>query len=143
METGANPITDQQHKKRKTYDKLSGDSSSGVAADRLILSKPSSLYTKPTTIIYIMGTSGGTMKKLACSIAAVTMMLASGVTLAQLSGPAERAYPDGFITGTVTSSSGPEAGVWVIAETKETNTPFIKIVVTDDDGKFTLPQLPT
>ena len=40
------------------------------------------------------------------------------------------------------NGTAPEAGVWVIAETKETNTPFIKIVVTDDQGRFTLPQLP-
>ena len=52
-----------------------------------------------------------------------------------------RAYPEGFITGRVTSTA-PEAGVWVIAETKETNTPFIKIVVTDDQGRFMLPELP-
>ena len=54
----------------------------------------------------------------------------------------ERKYPEGFITGNVSSENGPEAGVWVIAETKETNTPYIKIVVTDDDGNYVLPQLP-
>src|SRR3954468_6971013 len=42
--------------------------------------------------------------------------------------------PAGYIGGTVTSEKGPEAGVWVIAETKDTQTPFIKIVVTDDQG---------
>jgi hypothetical protein len=50
---------------------------------------------------------------------------------------------DGFIGGTVTSARGPEAGVWVIAETAELKTPFIKIVVTDDAGRYVLPQLPT
>jgi hypothetical protein len=50
---------------------------------------------------------------------------------------------DGFIGGTVTSARGPEAGVWVIAETTELRTPFIKIVVTDDAGRYVLPQLPT
>ena len=49
---------------------------------------------------------------------------------------------NGYIGGTVTSSNGPEAGVWVIAETHETLTPLIKIVVTDDDGRFMLPELP-
>ena len=49
---------------------------------------------------------------------------------------------DGFIGGIVTSSRGPEAGVWVIAETAELKTPFIKIVVTDDAGRYVLPQLP-
>jgi hypothetical protein len=49
---------------------------------------------------------------------------------------------DGYITGRVVSEQGPEAGVWVIAETSETKTPMIKIVVTDDRGRFTLPELP-
>ncbi|HVY67192.1 MAG TPA: carboxypeptidase-like regulatory domain-containing protein [Gammaproteobacteria bacterium] len=51
--------------------------------------------------------------------------------------------PEGYISGVVTSSRGPEAGVWVIAETTETRTPMIKIVVTGDDGRYVLPQLPT
>ena len=50
---------------------------------------------------------------------------------------------EGFIGGVVTSTRGPEAGVWVIAETEELKTPFIKIVVTDDAGRYVLPQLPT
>jgi hypothetical protein len=53
-----------------------------------------------------------------------------------------RALPEGFISGTVKSSRGPEGGVWVIAETAELKTPFIKIVVTDDAGRYVLPQLP-
>jgi hypothetical protein len=66
----------------------------------------------------------------------------SSIILAQAPMVGERKYPEGFITGNVSSDSGPEAGVWVIAETKETNTPYIKIVVTDDDGNYVLPQLP-
>ncbi|OGU26567.1 MAG: hypothetical protein A3K13_11040 [Gemmatimonadetes bacterium RIFCSPLOWO2_12_FULL_68_9] len=50
--------------------------------------------------------------------------------------------PTGVISGTVTSSKGAEAGVWVIAETNDLPTKFIKIVVTDDAGKFVLPELP-
>ncbi len=46
------------------------------------------------------------------------------------------------ITGLVTSSAGPEAGVWVIAETGDLPAKFRKIVVTDDDGRFLLPELP-
>ena len=53
-----------------------------------------------------------------------------------------RAAPDGYIGGTVRSSQGPEAGVWVIAETKDLPTNFIKIVVTDDQGRFMVPELP-
>ena len=55
---------------------------------------------------------------------------------------AQRRSPDGYISGTVRSSNGPEAGVWVIAETKDLPTNFIKIVVTDDAGRFVLPELP-
>src|ERR1041384_2994877 len=55
---------------------------------------------------------------------------------------AQRSAPAGFISGTVTSSNGPEAGVWVIAETKDLPTNFIKIVVTDDQGRFVVPELP-
>jgi hypothetical protein len=47
-----------------------------------------------------------------------------------------------YIGGTVQSEKGPEAGVWVIAETKDLLTGFIKTVVTDDRGRFMLPDLP-
>ena len=40
---------------------------------------------------------------------------------------AARTHPQGFITGTVQGAQGPEAGVWVIAETKDLPTNFIKI----------------
>ena len=49
----------------------------------------------------------------------------------------------GVIAGTVESTAGPEAGVWVIAETDELETKFVKIVVTDDAGRFLLPELPS
>src|SRR6202044_2748255 len=50
--------------------------------------------------------------------------------------------PPGYITGTVTGDKGPEAGVWVIAETNDLGTPMIKTVVTDDQGRYLLPDLP-
>jgi hypothetical protein len=49
---------------------------------------------------------------------------------------------NGTITGIVTSEKGPEGGVWVIAETRDLPTSLRKIVVTDDSGRFLLPQLP-
>ena len=52
------------------------------------------------------------------------------------------AAQDADISGVVTSASGPEAGVWVIAETQDFDTGFRKIVVTDDDGRFLVPDLP-
>jgi hypothetical protein len=44
--------------------------------------------------------------------------------------------------GVVTSPNGPEAGVWVIAETTDLPTKFAKIVVTDDQGRYVMPDLP-
>ena len=46
------------------------------------------------------------------------------------------------IGGVVRGAKGPEAGVWVIAETLDLPTRFIKIVVTDDQGRFVVPDLP-
>src|SRR5258705_8537198 len=46
------------------------------------------------------------------------------------------------IGGVVTSASGPEAGVWVIAETRDLPVRYIKSVVTDDRGRFVVPDLP-
>jgi hypothetical protein len=46
------------------------------------------------------------------------------------------------IGGVVTSSKGPEAGVWVIAELANSASKFAKIVVTDDQGRYLVPELP-
>lgn len=46
------------------------------------------------------------------------------------------------IGGVVTGPNGPEAGVWVIAETDDLPTRYAKIVVTDDLGRYLLPDLP-
>src|SRR5215813_14361360 len=44
------------------------------------------------------------------------------------------------IGGVVTGPAGPEAGVWVIAETTELPTKYAKIVVTDDQGRYLIPE---
>src|SRR5262245_4186853 len=46
------------------------------------------------------------------------------------------------IGGVVTSSKGPEAGVWVIAETTDLGTKMSRSVVTDDQGRYVIPDLP-
>jgi hypothetical protein len=46
------------------------------------------------------------------------------------------------LAGVVSSRLGPEAGVWVIAETSHLPTRFARIVVTDDQGRYLIPDLP-
>src|SRR5207247_11353993 len=57
---------------------------------------------------------------------------------------ADEAIPidDDDIGGVVSGSRGPEAGVWVIAETTDLPTKFVRIVVTDDRGRYVVPDLP-
>ena len=51
------------------------------------------------------------------------------------------AAPD-VILGMVAGPNGPEAGVWVIAETDDLPTKFVRSVVTDDLGRYVIPDLP-
>src|SRR5271166_1703150 len=46
------------------------------------------------------------------------------------------------IGGVVSGPHGPEAGVWVIAETRDLPTRYAKMVVTDDQGRYVVPDLP-
>ncbi|HZA91616.1 MAG TPA: carboxypeptidase-like regulatory domain-containing protein [Gemmatimonadales bacterium] len=48
----------------------------------------------------------------------------------------------GYLSGVVRSLNGPEAGVWVIAETTDLPTKYAKIIVTDESGRYVLPELP-
>ena len=74
---------------------------------------------------------------------AVVVLLASGQARlsAQSADPAIRIGARD-LGGVVTSANGPEGGVWVIAETTDLPTKFAKIVVTDDRGRYVLPDLP-
>src|SRR5688500_3859914 len=72
-------------------------------------------------------------------MAKITRFLYAAASLAALSATAA---DDNHITGTVTGPKGPEAGVWVIAETNELPTKFARIVVTDDKGRYLIPDLP-
>src|ERR1043166_733273 len=55
---------------------------------------------------------------------------------------AQVAIDNDDIGGVVTSANGPEAGVWVIAETRDLPVRYIKSVVTDDQGRYVIPDLP-
>jgi hypothetical protein len=61
---------------------------------------------------------------------------------AQQAQPAAVSFGEGDIGGVVNGPNGPEAGVWVIAETTELPTGFAKVVVTDDQGRYLVPDLP-
>ena len=71
---------------------------------------------------------------------AVLVVGASTPVLAQQSAPVSIGDTD--IGGVVTGPNGPEAGVWVIAETADLPTKMVKIVVTDDQGRYVMPDLP-
>jgi hypothetical protein len=70
-----------------------------------------------------------------------SIVMIAGLTAGQQSAGAPAIDADD-IGGVVTGAQGPEAGVWVIAETRSLPTRFIKSVVTDDRGRYVLPDLP-
>ena len=79
--------------------------------------------------------------------AVVAALLALATTFsmplaAQVAPPAVVAIDADDIGGRVVGPRGPEAGVWVVAETRELPTRFIRIVATDDEGRFVVPDLP-
>src|SRR5262250_1974885 len=83
------------------------------------------------------------------SVGAATAMVSALALCLALAPTAARAQADSGIKiggddigGVVTSPNGPEAGVWVIAETTDLPTRFAKVVVTDDRGRFVVPDLP-
>src|SRR5258708_19448268 len=71
--------------------------------------------------------------KIACAVAAAVFFAVPAY--AQKIGASD-------IGGVVAGPTGPEAGVWVIAETNDLPTKFIKVVVTDDKGRYLIPELP-
>jgi hypothetical protein len=78
-------------------------------------------------------------------VAAVALALALSGPPAQLQAqPAAPAVAidNDDIGGVVTGPKGPEAGVWVIAETRDLPTRYAKMVVTDDQGRYVVPDLP-
>ena len=78
--------------------------------------------------------------KVVSAITAVMLGLAASVGgAASMVAPAVKS---GEIGGVVTGARGPEAGVWVIAESGDFATRYAKIVVTDEQGRFLIPDLP-
>ena len=78
---------------------------------------------------------------IAAALAALIAIAAPSAGAQQAAAPAV-AIDNDDIGGVVTGPSGPEAGVWVIAETRDLPVRYIKIVVTDDQGRYVIPDLP-
>src|ERR1700750_1420545 len=76
------------------------------------------------------------------AIAVAAALAGSAIELAAQQ-PRAVAIDEDAIGGQVTGANGPEAGVWVIAETTDLPTKYAKIVVTNDNGQFLIPQLPS
>lgn len=77
------------------------------------------------------------------------VLLMAFVSIAACTSSSAELSPAGSITidpddigGVVAGSNGPEAGVWVIAETTDLPTKLAKMVVTDDAGRYLIPDLP-
>jgi hypothetical protein len=73
------------------------------------------------------------------ALVAVALSIA-GIAAQQSSGSI--AIDPDDLAGVVTGPKGPEAGVWVVAETTQLPTKFARIVVTDDQGRYLVPDLP-
>src|SRR5260370_1433482 len=78
------------------------------------------------------------------AVIAVVSCLAGAFALvkAQQRPAAEIAIGSSDLGGVVTSMNGPEAGAWVIAETADLPTKFARMVVTDEQGRYVIPELP-
>jgi hypothetical protein len=80
------------------------------------------------------------------AIAVIILAIGAPAPVPAQQSPAQQnvavAIDDDDIGGVVTSRFGPEAGVWVIAETTELGTRFAKIAVTDEVGRYVIPDLP-
>jgi hypothetical protein len=81
------------------------------------------------------------MLVLAGVLALTSLVMIAGLTAGQQPAGAPAIDADD-IGGVVTGAQGPEAGVWVIAETRSLPTRLIKSVVTDDRGRYLVPDLP-
>src|SRR5919112_1315886 len=78
---------------------------------------------------------------IASACLALALATSPGLSAVQRGGDAVAIDADD-LGGVVTSTRGPEAGVWVIAETTNLPTKFVRMVVTDDRGRYVVPDLP-
>jgi hypothetical protein len=89
-----------------------------------------------------MKTSRGSSCGIAAVVAGALAVAVPGQLVAQQTDAPSGLLGDSDLGGVVTSANGPEAGVWVIAETADLPTKFARLVVTDDRGRYLIPGLP-
>ena len=80
--------------------------------------------------------------KRALSVAAIAIAAFLIATAGRLHAQNAVAIAGNDIGGVVAGPHGPEAGVWVIAETHDLPTRYAKIVVTGEQGRYVVPDLP-
>src|SRR6267378_8500791 len=86
-------------------------------------------------------TTGALRRRIAA--AGIAVLLAAGAAGTGLCDDSTKIrIGDNDLGGVVKSANGSEAGVWVIAETTDLPTKFAKIVVTDGQGRYVVPDLP-
>ncbi len=91
-----------------------------------------------------MRAAGGVRRvQFIAGLTGLALVAGAALVLRAQAAPAMPAVDANDIGGTVAGPNGPEAGVWVIAETRDLKTRFAKIVVTDEQGRFVIPDLPT
>ena len=81
------------------------------------------------------------VKKSYLSILATGLLGGAMTVAAPMSASAQTVKAD-ELGGVVTGAKGPEAGAWVIAETTDLPTKYVRIVVTDDQGRYLIPGMP-
>src|ERR1700726_62595 len=89
-----------------------------------------------------MKTGNSRYSKIAVIVLATCLAGAFALVKAQQRPAVEIAIGSSDVGGVVTSTNGPEAGVWVVAETADLPTKFAKMVVTDERGGYAIPELP-
>src|ERR1043165_7672533 len=83
------------------------------------------------------------LKRVLLGAAALVALAMTGCQTQQRAAIAPAPVTEGDdIVGVVTGTKGQKAGVWVIAETMDLTTKYTKIVVTDDAGRYAIPDLP-
>jgi hypothetical protein len=99
------------------------------------------MSAKPTPR-FLLVTTGFVLAGLIAVVGARQQANATAAQAAAQAAANRVAIDNDDIGGVVTSANGPEAGVWVIAETSELQTMFRREVVTDDQGRYVVPDLP-